>query len=217
MLGMLRPAPRTTIVVPYVPGPVAERGPVVNDRYFGAPPPDRLRVGEQAVFFRGDGASRGKIGIPRPRARDVAGSYDPDAGVLTIIRFTLPEAATDYVNSMWALQDEPYGGDVINSYNDGPLGPGQPPLGPFYEIESSSPAAALAPSASNTHVHRTFHLQGPEAALDAVARAVFGVSIEEIEAILPLPIDIDCVRIRRCGVGVAVERLCRGDARHASR
>ncbi len=101
------------------------------------------------------------------------------------MQFTLPNEARDYVNSMWAQQHEPYRGDVANSYNDGPLGPGQPPLGPFYEIESSSPAAALGAGSSLTHVHRTLHLQGPEAELDAIARAVLGVSLAEIVGSLP--------------------------------
>jgi hypothetical protein len=185
ILGMLRPGPQTTVVIPYRPGAEADLGPVVNDAYFGAQPPDRLRVGPAAIFFRGDGTHRGKIGVPRARARDVAGSYDPDRGLLTVVQFTVPDAPHGYVNSMWADQKEPYGGDVINSYNDGPLGPGQPPLGPFYEIESSSPAAALEPGAFLRHLHRTTHLQGPEEGLDAVARSLLGVSLQDIRTSLP--------------------------------
>ena len=65
---------------------------------------------------------------------------------------------------MWEMQKEPFKGDVINSYNDGPPAPGQPPLGPFYELETSSPALApVARRARHTHVHRTFHFVGPEA------------------------------------------------------
>ena len=185
ILGMLRPGPRTTVVVPYRPGPESTLGPVVNDAYFGAQPPDRMRVGKTAVFFRGDGTRRGKIGMARPRVRNVAGSYDPDRRLLTLVQFTLPDAPNGYVNSMWARQDQPYRGDVVNSYNDGPLGPNQPPLGPFYEIESSSPAAALAPGSSMRHVHRTVHLQGSGAALDATAKAVLGVSLDDIATSLP--------------------------------
>ncbi|MCC7009454.1 MAG: hypothetical protein IT184_11610 [Acidobacteria bacterium] len=185
ILGMLRPAPRTTVVIPYEPGSVEERGPVVNDKYFGAPPASRLKIGERAILFRGDGRARGKIGVPRPRARNVAGSYDPDGRLLTLIQFSLPDAPAGYVNSMWALQQDPYGGDVINSYNDGPLGPGQPPLGPFYEIESSSPAAALRPGASMSHRHRTLHLQGPPSELDIIARKVLGVGLDDIAGSLP--------------------------------
>jgi hypothetical protein len=185
ILGMLRPGPRTTVVIPYRPGPEATLGPIVNDAYFGKQPPERLRIGRTAVFFRGDGTHRGKIGMARARAREVAGSYDPDRRLLTIVQFTLPDAPHGYVNSMWARQAQPYSGDTINSYNDGPLGPGQPPLGPFYEIESSSPAAALGPGDSIRHVHRTVHLQGSGVALDRVSRAVLGVSLDEIASSLP--------------------------------
>lgn len=185
ILGMLRPGPRTTVVIPYQPGPEAKLGPIINDAYFGAQPPERLRIGKSAVFFRGDGTRRGKIGMARPRVRTVAGSYDPDRRLLTVVQFTLPDAPHGYVNSMWAQQPNPYGGDVINSYNDGPLGPGQPPLGPFYEIESSSPAAALEPGSALRHVHRTLHLQGSGSGLDAVSRAVLGLSLDEIAGSLP--------------------------------
>ena len=179
ILGMFPPGPRTTVLIPFVEGPESELGPIVNAAYFGTIPPDRLWMEEGVIHFRGDGAERGKIGVPRPRAREIAGSYDPDRGVLTLITFSLPEGASDYVNSMWEIQERPYGGDVVNSYNDGPLGPGEPPLGPFYEIESSSPAALLAPGASLRHVHRTFHFEGPESELDALARATLGVGIAD--------------------------------------
>ena len=100
----------------------------------------------------------------------------------------LPDPPTnDYVNSMWELQEAPYGGDVINSYNDGPPAPGKPPLGPFYELETSSPALALAPGASGEHVQRTFHLEGDRTILDRVARKLFGVGIETIESGLDRP------------------------------
>jgi hypothetical protein len=154
----------------------------VNDAYFGHIPPDRLVVREGVLFFRGDGTARGKIGIPRQRALPIAGSWDAANRVLTLVQFTLPEDATDYVSSLWEIQREPYRGDVTNSYNDGPPAPGAPPLGPFYEIESSSPAAALAPGERLTHVHRTVHLQGDPSALDAIARAALGVGIAEIAA-----------------------------------
>lgn len=181
ILGMFKPAPATTIVIPFIPGDEAALGPIVNDAYFGKVPADRLKIDPKGVlYFRGDGAYRSKIGIPPRRARDMAGSYDADAGVLTLVKFTLPKGARDYVNSMWELQKEPFGGDVANSYNDGPPAPGQKPLGPFYELESSSPAAALAPGKSLTHIHRTVHLKGAAPALDAVARAALGVGLADI-------------------------------------
>lgn len=41
-------------------------------------------------------------------------------------------------------------------------GSGLDPLGPFYELETSSPAAALNPGESLRHIQRTIHIKGPE-------------------------------------------------------
>ena len=184
ILGMFNPSPSTTIVIPFKSGPEAELGPVVNDAYFGKVPADRLVVGDGVLFFSGDGAFRSKIGIPPRRALPFAGSYDAEHGVLTIVHATIPEGAADYVNSMWKIQKDPYAGDVINSYNDGPASPGAKPLGPFYELESSSPAAALEPGQTWSHEHSTMHFQGAEEDLDPIARRYLGVGIREIRAAL---------------------------------
>jgi hypothetical protein len=173
------------VALPFVRGPESERGPVVNDAYFGKVPADRLVVKEGILYFRGDGKHRSKIGISRKRAMPVMGSYDADGRVLTLVEYSLPKDAKDYVNSMWEISDAPYGGDVVNSYNDGPPEPGKPPLGPFYELESSSPAAALAPGESLTHVHRTLHFRGSESELDPIARKSLGVSIADIRSAFP--------------------------------
>lgn len=185
VLGMFKPSPQTTIVVPYREGPEAELGPVVNDAYFGKVPADRLVARDGRLFFSGDGRYRSKIGLSPRRARPLVGSYDASRRVLTIVGFDLPAGAGDYVNSMWEIQQQPFAGDAVNSYNDGPPAPGAKPLGPFYELETSSPAAALLPGASLTHVHRTLHLEGEEAALDALARRVLGVSLDQIRSALP--------------------------------
>ena len=85
---------------------------------------------------------------------------------------------------MWEIQKEPYGGDVVNSYNDGPPAPGAKPLGPFYELETSSPAVALARGESLSHTHRTFHFRGEGKVLDSLARRLLGVGLDEIEKAL---------------------------------
>jgi len=184
ILGMFNPSPATTIVIPFKTGSEADLGPVVNDAYVGKVPADRLIVREKegVLFFSGDGKYRSKIGISPRRVKPFAGSYDTANNVLTVIHVTIPEGVTDYVNSMWKIQDDPFAGDVVNSYNDGPASPGAKPLGPFYELESSSPAADLRPGETLAHVHTTIHLQGPEKALEAIARSVFGVGLKEIEA-----------------------------------
>jgi hypothetical protein len=183
ILGMFPPSPGATVVIPYAPGPEEDLGPVVNDAYFGKVPADRLIVEPDRLFFRADGQHRSKIGISPRRAHPVCGSYDPDRRVLTLVHLTLPEGADEYVNSMWEIQDEPYAGDAINSYNDGPPEPGKAPLGPFYELESSSPALPLKPGESHVHVHRTVHFQGPAEMLEPIARDALGVGSTEIEAV----------------------------------
>jgi len=181
ILGMLNSSPATTIVVPFERGPESDLGPIVNDTYFGKVPADRLKIGAGRLFFKADAKMRTKIGLSPKRAKPVLGSYDAKNRVLTVVQYTLPKGVTDYVNGMWEIQKDPYGGDAVNSYNDGPPKPGAPQGGQFYEMESSSPAAALAPGQSLTHVHRTFHFQGPEEALDRIARATLGVGLDEIK------------------------------------
>lgn len=181
ILSMYPPSPSATVVVPFR---SEGSGPIVNDAYFGEVPADRLRIDEAAsvVYFRADGLRRSKIGVPFPRARPVLGSWDAERGVLTLVRYTLPtEPGAGYVNSMWERQTAPFGGDVVNSYNDGPATEGGAPLGPFYELESSSPALALAPGARAEHTHTTLHLMGSRESLEAVARAQLGVSLDAIE------------------------------------
>jgi hypothetical protein len=185
ILGMFNPSPTTTIVIPIKPGPEAKLGKAVTSDYFGAVPGERLVIKDNAVFFSGDGQFRSKIGISPSRCRSVLGSYDSAQHVLTLVQFTFMSGQKNYVNSKWQIQSDPFAGDVANSYNDGPPAPGAKPLGPFYEIESSSPAAALAPGRSLEHVHRTMHLTGPETELDRVARAVLGVGVQDIAHALP--------------------------------
>jgi len=182
ILGMFNPSPSATIVVPIKAGPESQLGVKVTSDYFGAIPPERLVVKDDVIYFSADGKFRSKIGINPKRSKAVLGSYDADNRVLTIAQFNQPAGVTDYVNSLWKLQDNPYAGDAANSYNDGPPSPGAKPLGPFFELESSSPAAALAPGKSLSHIHRTIHLSGPESALDPVARATLGVSLADIKA-----------------------------------
>ena len=175
ILGMYKHSEKTTVLVPYVEGDEAKLGPIVNADYFGTVPADRLKVAEGVIRFSGDGQYRSKIGLTPQRAKAVLGSYDATRQLLTIVQYTKPKGATDYVNSMWELQDEPFKGDAVNSYNDGPPSPGVKPLGPFYELESSSPALALKPGENANHIHRTIHLQGDEAAVRTIGQMLLGV------------------------------------------
>lgn len=180
ILGMFNPAPGTRMILPFEPRGAGE---VVNDRYFGRVPADRLLIDETRGFllFKADGQARGKIGLSPSRAKPVLGSYSAPGRLLTIVRFDKPAGAERYVNNLWELSKTPYAGDVSNAYNDGPVEPGKPSLGGFYELESSSPAAALAPGASMTHTHETYHFVGPEDALEPIALKVLGVSLADVK------------------------------------
>jgi len=185
VLGQFEASPTTTIVVPFHPGSVEERGVPINTDYFAEIPADRLRVFDAVGCFKGDSRYRSKIGLNPKRATGLLGSYDALHQVLTIVEHSLGAPGAEYVNSEWKIQEHPYAGDVANAYNDGPPPTGGAQLGAFYELESSSPAAALQPGESIQHVHRTLHLQGDKARLDAAAKAALGLSVTEIENALP--------------------------------
>lgn len=189
LLGMFKPTPGTTIVIPFVPGDAAKLGPKANTEYFGKIPATRISFKDDVLFFKGDGTERGKLGIPPKRSKGIAGSWQKDTGTLTLLRIepaNHPASAKwPFVDSQWKEDVDPFGGDVINSYNDGPPEPGAKPLGPFYELETSSPALFLKPGESYTHSQTTIHLTGPRESLDAIAKHSLGVGLDEIEKTLP--------------------------------
>ncbi|NUQ61897.1 MAG: hypothetical protein HUU20_05390 [Pirellulales bacterium] len=182
MLGMLNAGPKTVVIVPYKAGDEKKLGPVVKSDYFGEVPTERLKVTPEAILFMADGTFRSKIGTSQTRAKNVLGSIDFDGQALTLVQFSMPKdpAKADYLNNMWGKQEEPYRGDVANSYNDGPPGPGKKGLGAFYEIESLSPATEMKTGQSLTHLHRTVHVQADMKTLAALAHEVLGVDLESV-------------------------------------
>lgn len=178
LLGMFTPTPTTTVFIPYNEDAA---GPVVNDTYFGKVPADRLVAGDGMLRFKIDGKYRAKIGIPASRAKGICGSYDTEKQVLTLLTYSRPEGPADYVNGQWGEQQDAFNGDVINAYNDGPVEDGSI-MGPFYEIETSSPGAALAPGESLSHRQAVLHIQGDEAALSKIVEQLFDYDLSEIIA-----------------------------------
>lgn len=180
ILSMLNSSEGITVIIPFKTGEASELGKIVNDDYFGKVPNDRLRILDSVLLFNGDGKQRGKIGVSPLRAKPLMGSYDSKNKVLSVALFTLPHGNTDYVNSQWAHQESPFEGDVVNSYNDGPLEDGTQ-LGPFYELESSSPAASLKSNEKIVHRHQTYHFEGNEVVLNTIATQLFGVSLLDLK------------------------------------
>jgi hypothetical protein len=176
-LDMFSPSEKTIIVVPYENG---AKGKVATTDYFGQIPPDRVKYNNGILLFKADGKSRGKLGIPPNRAKTMAGSYDAQNNVLTITQFDLDPKAT-YLNQEWRTDRDPFSGDAVNAYNDGPLAD-KTQMGPFYEIESVSPAAFLKPQQGMTHKHSVFHFTGDKDELNQIALKTLGISLQDIQA-----------------------------------
>ncbi len=176
-LDMFAPSAKTVIVIPYIEN---ASGKVATTDYFGQIPPDRVIYQNGILLFKADGKSRGKLGIPPHRAKPVAGSYDAENNILTITSFDVDNNGT-YLNQEWTAEKDPLVGDAVNAYNDGPLEDGSQ-MGPFYEIESVSPAAFLKPQEKLSHQHSVFHFIGDKAELNQIAIKVLGISLDKIES-----------------------------------
>jgi hypothetical protein len=98
------------------------------------------------------------------------------------MKFSRP-AGGRYLQNAWREGGGVFGGDVINAYNDGPPGPGLPPMGAFYELENLSPAPDLPPGGRLDHWSATVHLHGPPASLGRVAREALGLDLEVLPRI----------------------------------
>ena len=182
ILGQFQATPQSTIILPYRAGANAALGVPITTDYFGPIPGDRIAIGKHAALFKADSNHRGKLGLRPQRATGTLGSYDGLNRVLTIVRHSQGNGFEKYVNSAWKIQEDPYQGDVINCYNDGPPSPGEAKLGSFYELESSSPARELNSNESVNHTHRTFHLQGTELQLDAICKKWLHTHLEDVRS-----------------------------------
>jgi hypothetical protein len=177
LLGMFTPSPKTVVIIPFSPLPNARS--FITDNYFGTIPAERLQVKDSVLYFTCDGKYRSKIGISPLIAKPIAAGFDFEKNVLTLV---IPQVHKDapYVNSKWELQKEPYKGDVINSYNDGPLEDGTQ-MGPFFEIESSSPAMELKKGETGEYRQTTCHLTGGYNSLKQLAQQLLGVNLDDLK------------------------------------
>ena len=177
LAGMLMPSGETKVFIPFLSQPDAHK--FISDDYFGKIPADRLVVKDSVLYFRCDGRQRGKIGIAPEVAKPLVGSFDFKKNILTVL---IPEVHKNemYVNSKWKLQKDPYKGDVINSYNDGPLADGSQ-MGPFYEVESSSPAKELKPGEVQEYHQITAHFEGDYNALHQLTKQLFNIDLDDVK------------------------------------
>ncbi len=185
VLSQLQSTPQTTVILPFQDGPESELGAIVTRDYFGVVPEDRIFIREDSVFFKADSNHRSKLGLSPQRAKNILGSYDAQHGVLTVAQYNKPSGPEMYVNSAWKIQEHPYSGDVVNTYNDGPAAPGQGQMGQFYELETSSPARELQSGEAIEHTHRTIHFEGSEQQLNVLCQHTLGVHIADVRRFNP--------------------------------
>jgi len=177
LAGMFATSEDAKVIIPF--SPIKNAKQFISDDYFGKIDSSRLIIKDSVLYFRCDGKSRGKIGLAPEVAEPFVCSYDFKKNVLTIV---IPEVhkVGRYVNAKWELQKEPYKGDVINSYNDGPLEDGSQ-MGPFYEIEASSPAYELKPGGTQKYRQTTMHLQGSYRTLKNLVYQLIHVDLDEVK------------------------------------
>lgn len=179
ILSMFNPSPVGVVFIPYKKGVENKLDKIVTDDYFGKVPDDRLLIENGIIYFKTDGKYRSKIGVSPEFSLPYCGSYDSKKQVLTLLWFSLPKSHSEYVNSKWGNKD-PLNGDAVNSYNDGPVEDGSI-MGPFYEIESSSPVASLSPGQKIVHVQRIYHITGDETKLSLITEKLFNLPLVEIK------------------------------------
>ena len=176
LLGMFTPSPETFVLIPFRQQKNSRNK--ITSNYFGAVPAERLLLQDSSLVFLCDGNFRSKIGIDPAIAKPIAAAYDFTKNTLTIV---IPEIheKEPYVNNKWEFQKDPFKGDVINAYNDGPLADGSK-MGPFFEIESSSPALELKTGESGTYSQVTCHFQGSYDELQKLTKQLTGIDISAI-------------------------------------
>jgi hypothetical protein len=175
ILGMFNPSDSTVIILPHQ--KTNDKSKVTGD-YFGTIPPDRIKNTDEFLLLKGDGKYRGKVGVAPSVTGNIIGSYDQSNHVLTLVKFDLNKDGL-YVNSKWEHQAEPFSGDAVNSYNDGPQADGSQ-MGPFYELETSSPSKELKEGENLSHRHITLHIEGDEETLNRIAEKTLGVSLKSL-------------------------------------
>lgn len=175
-LTALDPGDKNTVVIPL-------RGKLdALVEYFSPNKPSHSKIIGQHAFYKADGKYMNKIGIPPANTTPIMGAWDAERELLTLIHFTFTPDAGVYVNSVWTPDPDPYGGDVVNVFNDGVVD-GFGPFGPFFELETSSHSRELSPGESLEHTQTTLHLKGPRRELDKIARHTLGLGLTDIEQV----------------------------------
>lgn len=170
ILGQFHTGPNCWAIIPTLPGAR------INENYFEADLSERLvhKPGYSQLLL--DGQQKAKIGLAPSHDRNVIGSYDRDTKTLTVVSYETDKNEA-FLNSEWKIQPEPYNGDVLNVYNDGP-DENELILGPYFELETSSSSRELPSGDSIHHRHSTYHFNGTFDALNKVSQQTLFTDLE---------------------------------------
>ena len=181
ILDMFKPSEEAVTIIPHRHALLSDNEPVATTNYFGEIPPERLSIQDRTLYLKTDGKYRSKVGLSALRTTGIAGNYDPLSNHLIIVTFDVAPNRP-YINQEWDPTKDPLKGETLHAYNDGPLEDGSI-MGPFLELESSSPAALLAPGESLSHRHNVYHFVGKESDLSLISQQLLGVSLEQVQSI----------------------------------
>lgn len=175
ILGMFISSPKTYAIVP-----VTANGGLTTD-YFPTDLTNRLWEKQNHVVLKVDGRKKTKIGIAPTVDKAIVGSFDRENNRLTLVTYSTPKEDL-FLNTEWKIQDEPYVGDVINIYNDGPNEDGTL-LGPYFELETNSSTKPLKKDEFLTHRHTTVHFEGNFEQLNAISKACLYFDLQDLSSL----------------------------------
>lgn len=141
---------------------------------------DRFRIIDGILLFKVDGRYRSKIGIPSKIAPTRYGCYSKSMARLTIVEFQW-DSEGSYSKTGPEFQKEPFVGEAIPIYNNGPMDLTISEDSSFYELESLSSMKELSPEESIEHVHTVYHFSAEFQELQILSQMLLGFDLTKIE------------------------------------
>lgn len=180
--AMFNAGPHVVAFVPFRSDDASLGGELEFD-YFGTSPHGVFRRLGSNVLLRADGRHRSAVSVPAIKAQPFFGAIDYRAGLLTIIRYNLPERPETYeYMSDFNLAKKsdpparPYEGGILHAYNSGPdaaLAREDSFSDPYFSFDVFTPVSELQKSESTSHRRVTLHVSADRTTLEFLVKTVF--------------------------------------------
>lgn len=188
--AMFNAGPHVVAFVPFRSDDASAAGEELEFDYFGTSPHGVFRRLGSNVLLRADGKHRSAVSVPPAKAQPVFGAIDYRAGLLTIIRFNLPERPEmhEYMSDFNIAknidaQPRPYDGGVLHAYNSGPdaaLGRGGTVSDPYFSFDVFTPVNELLKAESTSHRQVTLHVSADRKTLEFLIETVFASDYNQV-------------------------------------